>query len=111
MSDSGGADKAGWRVIARVEDIPPGEARRVEVDGCGIAIYHVAGEFHATDDTCTHMRARLSDGYLDSHVIECPLHFGRFDVRTGAPLSAPCTVAVRSYPVRAVDGRIAIRQA
>lgn len=100
-----------WVVVAKVDDVPEGEARRVEVGGRGIALYNVAGEIFATDDTCTHMRARLSDGYLEGHVIECPLHFGRFDVRSGAPLSAPCTVAVRPHQVLVEAGTIKVRLA
>lgn len=75
-----------------------------EAAGRRIAFYEVEGEFFATDDLCTHGRAFLSDGYLDGHMIECPLHQGLFDVRTGAPCGAPCTEAVRTYPVRVEDG-------
>lgn len=98
-----------WVVVTHIDDLPEGEARRVEVGGRGIALYNVAGEIFATDDTCTHMRARLSDGYLEGHVIECPLHFGRFDVRTGAPLSAPCTDAVQPHQVLVEAGTIRVR--
>ena len=56
-----------------------------------------------TDDICTHAYARLSDGWLDRNEIECPLHAGRFDVKTGAATAPPCVDPVKTYPVR-VDG-------
>jgi naphthalene 1,2-dioxygenase system ferredoxin subunit len=94
--------------VARADEVAPGEVKRVEVDGRGVALFNVDGSFHALNDSCTHMRARLSDGYVDGNVVECPLHFGKFDIRTGAPLSAPCTVAVRRYAVERDGDAISI---
>ncbi len=48
-------------------------------------------------------RAPLSKGTLESHVIERPLHFAQFDVRTGKPLSGPTAADVPTYQVR-VEG-------
>jgi 3-phenylpropionate/trans-cinnamate dioxygenase ferredoxin subunit len=91
-------------VVANAADLAPGAIKRVEVDGRGIALFNVDGTFYAVNDSCTHMRARLSDGYVvEGGIVECPLHFGKFDIRTGKAMSAPCTVAVRIYPV-ARDG-------
>ncbi len=88
----------------RADDIPPGTMRRVVLENRAIAIYNVEGAFYATDDLCTHRRARLSDGFLEGRVVQCPLHFGRFDVITGQPLNPPCTLALATYPVRVEDG-------
>jgi 3-phenylpropionate/trans-cinnamate dioxygenase ferredoxin component len=38
----------------RVEELAPGEARRLEGDHEPVAVYNVGGEFYALDDTCTH---------------------------------------------------------
>ena len=97
-----------YHAIARADQIAPGTMLHVAPAGREIAIYNLDGEFMATDDRCTHMRARLSDGYLDGAVIECPLHFGKFDVRSGRPLSAPCTKALGTYPIKVVDGELLV---
>jgi len=52
---------------------------------------------------CTHAFALLTEGFLDGEVIECPLHAGRFDVRTGKGLCAPIETDLATYQVR-VDG-------
>ncbi|GGE98934.1 ferredoxin [Aliidongia dinghuensis] len=78
-------------------------------NGRRIAVYAVDGTYFATSDICTHGQAFLSDGYLDGHLIECPLHQGLFDVRTGAPAGAPCTQPVRSFPVKVEDGFVHIQ--
>ena len=72
-----------------------------------IALWRVNDEVFATDDTCTHGQASLTlDGYLDENVIECGMHQGCFDIRDGRPLTAPCTVALKTYPVEIADGRV-----
>ena len=42
------------------------------------------------------------------HVIECPKHNGRFDVRDGRPLSAPACEKLRTYRAKIEGGRILI---
>lgn len=74
------------------------------VNGLSVALYVVEGEYFATADLCTHGQASLSDGYLDGELIECPLHQGTFNVKTGAAVDAPCSVAVRTFPVKLEDG-------
>jgi naphthalene 1,2-dioxygenase system ferredoxin subunit len=92
-----------WQRVAGVADIAAGEILATEVSGQEIALYNVDGEFYATDLICTHGHACLTDGYLDGYVIECPLHQGTFDVRTGSGLGAPIEEDLRAYPVR-VEG-------
>jgi 3-phenylpropionate/trans-cinnamate dioxygenase ferredoxin subunit len=98
----------GSHVVARADELAPGEVKRIEINGRGIALFNVDGTFYAVNDSCTHMRARLSDGYVDGGVVECPLHFGKFDIRTGKALSAPCTVPVRSYTVERDGDRVSV---
>jgi naphthalene 1,2-dioxygenase system ferredoxin subunit len=92
----------------RVRAIGPGEACHVEVGGREIALFNLDGTYWATDGICTHMRARLADGYVEGDVVECPLHFGRFEIHTGKAVSAPCTVDLQTYPVRRDADGIAI---
>ena len=53
-----------------------------------------------------HADARLCDGFLEGHEIECPYHQGRFDIRNGAATLEPCVEAIRSYPVKVDGGRV-----
>ncbi|HEY7060659.1 MAG TPA: bifunctional 3-phenylpropionate/cinnamic acid dioxygenase ferredoxin subunit [Chloroflexota bacterium] len=89
--------------VAAVADVPPGRAKLVEVGGRFIALYNCAGTFYATDDTCSHAEASLSDGFLEGTTIECPEHGARFDVRTGAATWSPAVIPIATYAVR-VEG-------
>jgi naphthalene 1,2-dioxygenase ferredoxin component len=103
------ADQTGWARVASRSELAPGEVLGVEVAGRSIALYDVDGNIFATDNICTHAYARLSDGWLDGDLIECPLHAARFDVRTGKVLDPPATVDLKTYPVRVVDDEIQVR--
>jgi naphthalene 1,2-dioxygenase system ferredoxin subunit len=95
-----------WTDALAAADLPQDDVMGVMVAGRDIAIYTVGDAVYATDNTCTHGQARLCDGFLDGHEIECPFHQGRFDVRDGRPTCAPVTAALRSYPVRVQGQRV-----
>jgi 3-phenylpropionate/trans-cinnamate dioxygenase ferredoxin subunit len=93
------------KFAARLDEINDGEPLGVSVDGESIALFLMDGEVFATHNVCTNQFALLSDGYLQDGCIECPLHQGRFDVKTGAAMGAPVTRPIRTYRVQVEDGR------
>jgi naphthalene 1,2-dioxygenase system ferredoxin subunit len=95
-----------WTEAAAVDEVPTDDVVGMQVGGRDIALYNVDGQIYATDNVCTHGHARLCEGFLEGHEIECPLHQGKFDVRNGKPICAPVTEAIRSYPVRIEAGRV-----
>jgi naphthalene 1,2-dioxygenase ferredoxin component len=98
-----------WIRVASIAELDDaGGLLGCSVGGVPIALYSVEGEYFATADTCTHGQARLSDGYLEGHLIECPLHQGLFDIRTGEVKGPPCTKAIRTVPVRERDGALLV---
>lgn len=94
--------------VARVADVPVGEARVFEVAGVRLALCNAEGAIYAIADACTHDDGPLGEGHLDGHAIECPRHGARFDVRSGAVTRMPAAFPVRSYPVRVENGEIAV---
>jgi nitrite reductase/ring-hydroxylating ferredoxin subunit len=94
-------NEAGWVRVASVADVPEGQMHAVRIGDADIALYHLeGGEFRATDNVCTHEYACLTDGWLEDGVIECPLHGGRFDVRSGEGLCPPIEQKLKTYPVQ-----------
>jgi 3-phenylpropionate/trans-cinnamate dioxygenase ferredoxin subunit len=95
-----------------VNDVEPGTARRVDVDGHCLAVVRLApatpgasDDWYAIGDRCSHADYSLSEGDLweDEREIECPKHGSTFSLATGEPQTLPATQAVPVYPVR-VDG-------
>ena len=98
-----------WTPVATLADFAATDAIAVAVVGKEIAVYLVAGEVFATANRCTHGDARLCDGFVEGHEVECPLHQGRFDVRSGAATCPPADVALATYPARLVGERIELQ--
>jgi len=96
--------------VARVGDIGPGEMTYVEVgpDEEPVCLINLDGEFYALDDCCTHEEASLSDGEIIGDEIECPMHGGAFDIRTGTPVSFPVVISAKTYRVRVEGDEIQI---
>jgi naphthalene 1,2-dioxygenase system ferredoxin subunit len=97
---------ARWTAVASLADFAASDAVAVESAGREIAIYLVDGAVFATANRCTHGDAKLCEGFLEGHEIECPHHQGRFDVRTGAATGAPAEVALMTYPARLAGDRV-----
>ena len=93
-----------WTKVIELVSVPADDVTAVQAAGRELAIYSADGGVYATDNICTHGHARLCDGFLDGYGIECPLHQGKFDVRTGRALCGPLTTDIRSYPVKIEDG-------
>src|SRR5215467_6675147 len=102
------SNEPNWVTVAQRSKLAPGEILGVEIGDKPIALYNVDGEIYATDNICTHAFAMLSDGWLDGECIECPLHAGRFDVRTGKALGPPVEEDIKVYKVRVVGEDIQV---
>ena len=76
--------------VGKVDEIPLGKMKHVEVQGKEIAISNVGGKFYAMDDRCGHMNARLSMGNISNDsIVTCPFHGARFDDTTGKKIKEP----------------------
>lgn len=90
--------------IALAEAPAPQEIKQLEVSGRKpVALYNLNGDYFATDDTCTHGEASLAEGDIEGEEVICPFHMGAFDIRSGEATMAPCSEALRTYPV-VLDG-------
>jgi len=75
--------------VAKVNEIPDGKMKHVEIEGKEALIANVAGKFYAISDRCGHMNALLSIGYLTGNTVTCPFHGSKFDIITGKKLAEP----------------------
>lgn len=98
-----------WVTVASRAGLREGDIAGVTVGEEHIALYNLGGEVYATSNVCTHAFALLSDGWLDGDVIECPLHAGRFEIKTGKGLGPPIPCDIKTYPVRVVGDDIQVQ--
>ncbi|MGI8826685.1 MAG: non-heme iron oxygenase ferredoxin subunit [Chloroflexota bacterium] len=92
-----------WVKVADISEIVPDMGLRVEIDEYPVAIWNIGGAFYATDDTCSHEEASLSEGDVWDGNIECPLHGSQFDPETGAAITLPAVLPIATFPIK-IDG-------
>ena len=96
--------------VTTASELAPGAMKWVAVDRERVLVANVEGVFYALRDACGHRQAPLSKGTLDGYVIECPLHFATFDVRTGKLLSGPAAADVPIYVVQVHDDTVYVKR-
>lgn len=112
--------------VCRVDELPPGSRKRVQVKGRDVALFNVAGELFAILDRCPHAGASLCHGQLtglmasagpgdyrlerEGEILRCPWHRWEFDLRTGKSCAEPNRIFVRTYAV-SVAGAAAVSPA
>jgi nitrite reductase/ring-hydroxylating ferredoxin subunit len=89
--------------VAETNEVPPGTAKAVDVEGRPVALFNIDGTYYAIDDTCTHRGGPLSDGAVEGTTVTCPWHGATYDVTTGNVLGPPASEGVAHYNIQ-VDG-------
>jgi 3-phenylpropionate/trans-cinnamate dioxygenase ferredoxin subunit len=92
-----------WVETIRLEDIPLGHGRTVDVAGRSIALFNIDGVIHAIDDTCPHMGSSLGAGVISGRMVTCRGHGMKFDVTSGFEGGKP-GYGVATHAVKEVDG-------
>jgi len=95
-----------WTDVAAEADLFEGAGIAVDVAGHEIALFKLEDAVFALDNQCTHGAAKLCDGFVEGHQIECPFHQALFDLRDGTVICGPATDPVRAWPVRVEGGRV-----
>lgn len=93
--------------VATVDELEPGHAKCVEVNGIAIALFNVDGEFYATHNRCPHKGAsmcsvgdvKIGDGELQQRTkggvdpavpsAFCPWHHWEWNLTTGENVAYP----------------------
>jgi nitrite reductase/ring-hydroxylating ferredoxin subunit len=93
--------------VGKVDEIPVGKMKHVEVGEKEILIANIGGKFYAMDDRCGHMNARLSMGNISSDgIVTCPFHGARFDATTGKKVKEPVLTPSQQMEPLPKHGRI-----
>ena len=98
----GEPEESDFERVARLDEVPPGQVIRVEVDGRGLALVNLDGIFYAIDNNCQHNGGPLAQGRLDTRRGEliCPWHAWCWDVRSGRAMDPPVNFRALTYEVR-----------
>ena len=96
-----------WVAVTPIGDLPPGRSLAATAGGADVAVFNLDGELRAVEGRCLHKGGCLADGMVAEGVVTCPLHWWRYDLRTGERQGAP-ELRLACYPVRVEDGRVEV---
>ena len=99
-----------WTEVAPGVDLKDGQPRSADAAGTPVLLARHDGRVYAIHDRCSHRGCLLSEGDLDGHVITCPCHGSRFDIRDGRLLQGPATVSQPALEVREYQERVEVRR-
>jgi naphthalene 1,2-dioxygenase system ferredoxin subunit len=99
-----------WTDVAAEADLFEGAGIAVTPEGQDIALFKLDdGGVYAINNLCSHGNAKLCDGFVEGHHVECPFHQALFDVRDGTVSCGPATEPVKSWPVKIEHGRVLLK--
>jgi len=94
-----------WLRIASAAECLPGQGLECVVEGRIVALFNVAGQWHALDGICPHQGGPLGKGKLTGCIVTCPWHGWQFNVATGQHQTSQSLVHPR-FAVREEAGEV-----
>ena len=98
-----------WRDLIAISDLEKGDVTPAAFGSRELAVYDTVDGIFVSMARCTHGAANLCDGYFDGKHIECPLHQGLFDARTGEAKALPAKRPLLMIETRVKDGIVQVR--
>jgi nitrite reductase/ring-hydroxylating ferredoxin subunit len=111
--------------VGRVDELPSGTHKVLQVGGREIGVFNVAGSFYALPSNCLHQNGPLCRGSVsgtiesrreaawkptwvrEGEIIICPWHTMEFEIATGQCLAEPRR-RIPTYKVTVVDSEIRV---
>ena len=94
---------ADWTFVCNTSDVDFEDQYRFDHNDRTYCIYHLEDGFYATDGLCTHEDVHLVDGLIDGEEIECPMHLGVFNIKTGRVVMDPPCEDLKTYKIKVED--------
>ena len=98
-----------WLEVSDESGIEVEDIVRFDHDNKTYCIYKLEDGYYATDGLCTHETVHLEDGLVMHGEIECPMHQGIFDIKTGKAVSPPACEDLKTYEVKVEKDKIYIK--
>ena len=98
-----------WVLVGSTSELEVEEVIRFDHDNKTFCVYQLEDGYYATDGICTHEAVHLEDGLVMDGEIECPMHQGIFNIKTGKAAGPPVCIDLQIYPVKVEEDKIFIK--
>lgn len=99
-----------FHTVCKLQELREGEGKTVIVGNKLVAVFLNNGQLSAIDDSCPHMGASLSGGYVEDGIVTCPWHGWRFRVTDGVWADNP-RIKIGCHQVRVVGDDVQVQLA
>ncbi|MGQ0280361.1 non-heme iron oxygenase ferredoxin subunit [Sphingopyxis sp. Q841] len=93
-----------WHKLVEAEKVVDGRPYSATIGNLKIGVFEVDGDYYAIGNVCTHAFALLTNGFQEGCLVECPLHAGFFDIKTGRAQGGIVDKDVDTFSVKKEDG-------
>lgn len=101
--------KEEWVFALEEDKLQEGGKKAVFPKGLQVLLIKKDGLIYALSDKCAHMACPLGyKGTLDGHVLKCPCHDWRYDIRTGEFIDAK-EIKLPVYELKVEGGKIFVK--
>ena len=97
-----------WIYVCDKNEIDFEDLKSFEYQNKIYCIYHIKDGFFATDGICTHEDVSLENGIVIDDEIECPMHQGVFNIKTGKVIQDPPCDDLKTFPIKVENDKIYI---
>ena len=95
-----------WKKIAEKGEVPSGGGKAFKIEDKQIAVFNQDG-FHALDGICQHQDGSIAPkGKIEGDIVECPLHFWHYNIKTGELMDYLKGIKLKKYEVDIRDDGI-----
>ena len=88
-----------WIKVASTKDIKEGNGKELNINGQRIALFLSKNKYYAIEALCRHQDGSLAPGKIEGEVVECPLHFWHYNIRTGELLDYLQDVKLETFKI------------
>ena len=98
-----------WIEVGPTDSIEEEDLIRFDHGDRTSCIYRLSDGYYATDGICTHETVHLEDGLVMDDEIECPMHQGVFNIKSGEAITPPACDDLKTYPVKVDNNKIFVK--
>ena len=98
-----------WHDAAARDQLDEAFPLGIEVLGHPVGIYLHNYRVDALEDVCPHAFAKLSPGFQEGGLIECPLHAACFEIAIRKCLNEIGQLDISCFPARVTEGHVQVR--
>jgi NADPH-dependent 2,4-dienoyl-CoA reductase/sulfur reductase-like enzyme/nitrite reductase/ring-hydroxylating ferredoxin subunit len=96
----------GWKAVAAESALKEARPVAAVLEDRKLLLVRLEGKIYACGNECSHYKGPLTEGLLAGHIVTCPWHNARFDVRDGRMVSPPALNDIPSYEVKLEAGQV-----